>query len=334
MSNELEVIQNSTLGTIYEPATLEMQKFDEMKQFVQGFADKYTGLAFTRADKKGAEEVRGKLLEVRDKFEKERKIIKKAYNEPLIAYEANVKELNSLIDVPLNQIRDGLKEIDNAEREERIDALDKLLQIKLADMDVSIERNASWLNKGMWSAKLKPSTKLNDEIDRAIADAVKDKEYREMQVKVLTEFCKGQDIDPGGWVSQLDHRNAMEVIDLINMDKERKARIAADQERRAAEHEAFLLKQKEELAAIEEVEIVEVSPIEEPEPIQEEEHVITNVIKVTGTIAQLNNLNEFLVTSGIRVELVAVPMDPEEPGQEQEYMEDDLAWANEDEWPF
>ena len=334
MSNELEVIQNSTLGTIYEPATLEMHKFDEMKELVQGFSDKYTGLAFTRADKKGAEEVRSKLLEVRDKFEKERKIIKRAYNEPLSAYEAKIKELNSLIDVPLNQIRDGLKEIDEAEREERIDALDKLLEIKLADTSVSIERNASWLNKGMWSATLKPSKKLIEEIDKAIADAVREKEYREMQVKVLTEFCKGQDIDPGGWVSQLDHRNAMEVIDLINMDKERKARIAAEQERKAAEHEAFLLKQKEELAAIEEVEIVEVSPIEEPEPIQEEEHVITNVIKVTGTIAQLNNLNEFLVTSGIRVELVAVPMDPEEPGQEQEYMEDDLAWANEDEWPF
>ena len=334
MSNELEIIQDSTLGTIYEPATLEMHKFDEMKELVQGFSDKYTGLAFTRADKKGAEEVRSKLLEVRDKFEKERKIIKRAYNEPLSAYEAKIKELNSLIDVPLNQIRDGLKEIDDAEREERVLALCEVMDIKQADAGITIQPAASWLNKGMWSATLKPSKKLIEEIDKAIADAVREKEYREMQVKVLTEFCKGQDIDPGGWVSQLDHRNAMEVIDLINMDKERKARIAADQERRAAEHEAFLLKQKEELAAIEEVEIVEVSPIEEPEPIQEEEHVITNVIQVTGTISQLNNLNEFLVTSGIRVELVAVPMDPEEPGQEQEYMEDDLAWANEDEWPF
>ena len=334
MSNELEIIQDSTLGTIYEPATLEMHKFDEMKELVQGFSDKYTGLAFTRSDKKGAEEVRSKLLEVREKFEKERKIIKRAYNEPLSAYEAKIKELNSLIDVPLNQSRDGLKEIDDAEREERVLALCEVMDIKQADAGITIQPAASWLNKGMWSATLKPSKKLIEEIDKAIADAVREKEYREMQVKVLTEFCKGQDIDPGGWVSQLDHRNAMEVIDLINMDKERKARIAADQERRAAEHEAFLLKQKEESAAIEEVEIVEVSPIEEPEPIQEEEHVITNVIKVTGTIAQLNNLNEFLVTSGIRVELVAVPMDPEEPGQEQEYMEDDLAWANEDEWPF
>ena len=85
MSNELEIIQDSTLGTIYEPATLEMHKFDEMKELVQGFSDKYTGLAFTRADKKGAEEVRSKLLEVRDKFEKERKIIKRASMMPALS---------------------------------------------------------------------------------------------------------------------------------------------------------------------------------------------------------------------------------------------------------
>ena len=118
MSNELEIIQNSTLGTIYEPATLEMRKFEEMKQLVKGLADKYSGLAFTRADKKGAEEVRSKLLEVLAKFEKERKIIKKAYNEPLIAYESDLKGLKGLIGVPLNQNRDGLKEIKVAERGE------------------------------------------------------------------------------------------------------------------------------------------------------------------------------------------------------------------------
>ena len=58
---------------------------------------------------------------------------------------------------------------------------------------------------------------------------------------------------------------------------------------------------------------------------EEDEPLITNVIQVTGTIEQLNELNEFLVTSGIIVKLVE---------DEQEYMEDDLAWANEDEWPF
>lgn len=337
MANEMEVIQDSTLGTIYEPATLEMHKFDEMKELVQGFADKYTGIAFTRADKKGAEEVRGKLLEVRDKFEKERKIIKKAYNEPLNAYEAKVKELNSLIDVPLNQIRDGLKEIDEAEREERIQALNDVLEIKLEGVGVSIQPAASWLNKGMWSSKLKPSTKLNEEIDKAIAEAVREKEYREMQVKVLTEFCNAQSIDAAGWVSQLDHRNAMEVIDLINMEKERKARLAAEQERRAAEHEAMLAKQAEELAAVEEAEFIEVPKFELVDPPEEaeDEPIITNVIRITGTQSQFQALNAYLVTSGITVELVAVPVNAEiQEDEATKYMEDDLAWADEDEWPF
>ncbi len=346
MSNELEIIQESNLGTIYEPATLEMRKFEEMKQLVKGLADKYSGLAFTRADKKGAEEVRSKLLEVLAKFEKERKIIKKAYNEPLIAYESDLKELKGLIDVPLNQIRDGLKEIEEAEREERVEALDKVLEIKLEGIGVEIAIPATWLNKTMWTSKLKPTTKLNEEIDKMIADAVKEKEYREMQVKVLTEFCNAQDIDPAGWVSQLDHRNAMEVIDLINMDKERKARIAAEQEKRAAEHEAMLAKKAEELAAVEEAEFVEVPkfglvdpPVEE-NTLPELEPIVTTLIRVSGTMAQMISLKNFISANGIKTEAVDIPLYAEEPAHvgleepELGYMEDDFDWAYADELPF
>ena len=319
MSNELEIIQEITLGTIYEPATLEMHKFEEMKQLVQGFADKYSGLAFTRADKKGAEEVRSKLLEVRKKFEEERKLIKPVYNEPFIAYESKIKELNRLIDVPLNQIRDGLKEIEEAEREERVEALNKVLGIKLEGIGVEIATPATWLNKTMWTSKLNPSTKLNEEIDKAIADAVKEKEYREMQVKVLTEFCNAQSIDPAGWVSQLDHRNAMEVIDLINLDKERKARIAAEHEKRAAEHEAMLAKKAEELAAVEEAEFIEVPKFELVEPPAEEialpevEPIVTTLIRVSGTMAQMISLKNFIAVNGIKTEAVDMPVDSEEP---------------------
>nr|WP_319218477.1 DUF1351 domain-containing protein [uncultured Trichococcus sp.] len=346
MSNELEIIQESTLGTIYEPATLEMHKFEEMKQLVQGLADKYKGLAFTRADKKGAEEVRSKLLEVIAKFEKERKIIKKAYNEPLIAYESDLKELKSLIEVPLNEIRDGLKEIEEAEREERVEALNKVLGIKLEGIGIEIVTPANWLNKTMWTSKLNPSTKLNEEIDKAIADAVKEKKTREMQVDILTEFCNAQDIDPAGWVSQLDHRNAMEVIELINMDKERKARLAAEQEKRAAEHEAMLAKKAEELAAIKEAEFVEVPKLEPANPPAEEtalpeiEPIVTTLIRVSGTMAQMVSLKNFIAANGIKTEAVDIPLDIEEPVHvgfeepEPGYMEDDFDWAYADELPF
>ncbi|MER2001271.1 MAG: DUF1351 domain-containing protein [Carnobacterium inhibens] len=304
MSNELETIRENSLGTMYEPATLEVNRYGEMKEIVQGFADKYTNLAFTRDDKKGAEEVRSKLLEIRDKFESERKTIKKAYNEPLNEYEGKIKELNKLIDVPLNQIRDGLKEIENAERSERSEALDTVLEEKYEGLDIEITAMSTWTNAGMWTSKLNPTKKLNEEIDKTIQDAVKEKEYKEAQIKILTEFCKAQEIEAAGWVSQLEHRNAVEVIDLINLEKERKNKLAAEQEQKRIEHEAFLAKQQDELSLMEQAKVSE-TPFNEPLNNMQHEQVLINVIRVKGTQNQLNNLNEFLINSEIEVEFVA-----------------------------
>lgn len=317
MANELEVIRESNLGTMFEPATLEVQRFEEMKEVVQGFSDRYTNLVFTADEKKGAEEVRSKLIEIRDKFEKERKIIKKAYNEPLNEYEAKIKKLNSMIDVPLNQIREGLKEIDNAEKELRAESLKEVLANKLDGLEVGVDQPKNWLNKTMWTEKMNPTAKLNKEIDAAIETAVKEKKQREAEMKILEEFCKAKDIDPSGWVSQLDYKTATEVIDLINLDIERKARIAEEQEKKKAEHEAFEEKQAKALAEAEQNKIVE-KPIEQPtvQPDPQsfdtfEPAVIINVIRVKGTQTQLNALNGFLIDSGIEVGLVADETDYE-----------------------
>ena len=304
MKNELEEIRESNLGTMYEPATLEVNRYGEMKEIVQGFADKYTNLAFTRDDKKGAEEVRSKLLEIREKFESERKTIKKAYNEPLNEYEGKIKKLNSLIDVPLNQIRNGLKEIENAERDERSKALDKVLELKFEGLDIEITAHSTWTNAGMWTSKLNPTKKLNDEIDKLIQDVVKEKDYQEAQVKILTEFCKAQDIEPAGWVSQLEHRNAVEVIDLINLEKKRKQELAADQEKKRIEHEAFIANQQEELSIIEKAEVSE-TPFIEPLNNVSFEQTLINVIRIKGTQSQFNGLNDFIINSGLEVEFVS-----------------------------
>lgn len=302
MANQLEVIKESNLGTIFEPATLEVNKFEEMRELVQGFADKYTNLVFTADEKKGAEEVRSKLIEIRDKFERERKIIKKAYNEPLNEYESKIKELNGMIDVPLNQIRDGLKEIDNAERELREEALKEVLETKLGGLDVEIEPNNSWSNKGMWTSKMKPTAKLNQEIDYVIDAAIREKSRKESEIKILSEFCKAKDIDPAGWISQLDFKSATEVMDLINLDIKRKAEIAAEQEKKKAEFEAFQAKQAEVLAEIEQPGDIEIgTPLFERKI---DDAILVNVIRVKGTRSQFAKMNEFLIDSGIEVELV------------------------------
>lgn len=327
MPNELETIKENKLGTIYEPATLEVPNFEEMKAFVEQYAAKYTNLVFTNEDKKSAQEVRSELLEVQEKFEKERKIIKSAYNQPLNEYEKKIKELNDLIGVPLEQIRKGLKEIEAAEREARFESLKEVLDEKAEEYGITdIKAHSSWTNAGMWTSKLKPTAKLTKEIDASFAAAVREKEHREAEIKILNEFCKAKEIDPAGWVSQLDYKSAMEVIDLINLDMKRRAekekerieneaRKAEEEARKTAEYEEFKAKREAALAEVNEIEPVELPDNEQSEDPFVPDYInvsrIINVIRVKGTQEQLNSLNEFLVDSGIEVSLVADETDYE-----------------------
>ncbi|MGX8233980.1 DUF1351 domain-containing protein [Bacillus subtilis] len=308
MSNEL--MANSSFGLEFKPAELNMKNYDEMKEMVQSYAEKYKGLVFTRDEKNGANEARTELLALQNAIEAERKNVKRVYNEPLKEFEGKIKELTNMIGEPLNDIRDGLKVIEEAEKAEREDALNRLLDEKLTESTISLddlEKDEKWLNKGNWTAKLNPTKKLEAEIDTAIEQAEKEKERKESEKRILTEFCKAQDIDPAGWISQLEYKSAMEVIDLINLEKERKARLAAEQEQKRKEHEEFMAKQqaaKQEAEAFAEQEQT-VAP--GPEAVINPEEKISNVIRVTGTVGQLMKLNEFLIASGIEVEEVIMP---------------------------
>ena len=294
MSNEL--VEKNNFKMDFKPAVLEINNYDEMKDLVEGYSSKYQGLVFTKDDKSNATKARSELLALRNAIDDERKTVKRVYNEPFEGFENKVKALTSMIDEPLEDIRSGLKEIDDAEREERQEALDAYLEAKSKEAGIEVsdmEESPRWLNKGMWTDKLEPRTELVQEVNKTIKEAVKEKEHHEVQVKVLTEFCKSQDIDPAGWVSQLEHRNAMEVIDLINLDKQRKEKIANEQEAKRKEHDAFTAKQQQ--AKIEAESLVEDVP-------EAKEEVITNTIKVTATVRQLQGLNEFCIKNGIAVE--------------------------------
>lgn len=312
MSNEISNERKVFLD--FTPATLDMTNYDELKKEVENYAKKYSGLVFTADEKSDAMQVRSDLLGLRNAIESERKHVKQIYNKPLDEFEGKIKKLIETVDQPLTDIREGLTAIDEAEKEARSEALDDVLAEKLKDLNITlqdIEQDARWLNKGNWTAKLKPTGKLESEIDNAIAQAVKEKERKESEVRILTEFCKAQEIEAAGWVSQLGHKSAMEVIDLINLDKKRREQIEEEQEKKRIEREAFIQEQKE---ALKDAEGYAKNIQRAPEPV-EKKH--TSVIRVTGTIQQLKELNNFLVSNGIGVEEVK---------EDEPVSLDDLPW--------
>ncbi len=299
-----EVVENARKVYLdFAPASIEITNYDELKNEVEKFSKRYTGIAFGRDEKKDAEEIRGRLIALRDALESERKEVKSVYNKPLKSFEDKIKDLTTLIDKPLNEIRDGLKQIDTHEKEERELALKTLLEAKLEHHGLSVDSfpiEARWLNKGQWTSKMKATAKLESEIDKVIEDELKEIARYETEVKLLTSFCETANIEPAGWITQLEHRNAMEVIDLINLERERKKKLDEELAEKKKVHDEFLEAQKkaaEEAAAF-------AQSVEPPKNdfISEQEIIYSASLKIYGTEKQLSDLNEYIKLSGLQVE--------------------------------
>lgn len=312
MTNEL--IENSSFGLKYTPAVLKMERYEEMEEAVKAFADKYSGLVFTAAEKNGATEARSELIALQNSLEAERKNVKKEYNKPLQEFETKVKKLVDMIGEPLDDIRDGLKVIEEGERERREGALQSILTEMLKDSTVSIEQLEipnSWMNKGNFTSKLKPTTKFEKELNQAIESKEREIEHKEAQKRILTNYCETKEIDPSGWLQQLNYRSATEIMDVINQEekkKKEKDRLAQEKEAREKEAAQALAKEFEEIQKVEETKIeteaeVEAN-IESISKIEHVEEVFTDTIEITGTAQQLKELNEYLKSSGIKVKKV------------------------------
>lgn len=323
MTNELANERKIYLD--FTPATLDMTNYDELKKEVEKYADRYNGLVFSRDEKTGANQARSELKALYDAIENERKNVKSVYNKPLQEFEKQIKALTDLINKPLNDIRDGLKVIDEAEKEERAFALKTLLETKLEEVELSIDEieiDGKWLNKGNWTAKLNPTTKLESEIDNAIAQTLKEKQRKEAEVKILTEFCKAQGIEPAGWTSQLEHRTAMEVIELINLDKERRKKLDEELAQKKKEHDEFIARQQQEAQEAEQF-AEEMKATQQT--ISEPTAIFSASLKIYGTSEQLNALNDFIVSQNMRVEEI------------QEEVEEVAGWSEDlaiDDLPF
>ena len=305
---ENDLIENSSFGLKYTPAKLEMERYDDMKEAVKTFADKYDGLVFTADEKGGATEARSELIAIKNSLESERKNVKREYNKPLKEFEAKVKDLVEMIDKPLNDIRDGLKDIEEGEREERERALKAILESLTKNSSVSIdqiETPSSWLNKGNFTSKLKPTSKFEKELESAIKEKERELEHEAAQKRIVKEFCESKGIEPGGWLQQLNYRSATEIMDTINQEEQR--RKEREEQQRLMEEERQKEKAQESPfeVADSEPEIEEEPEYEPEEEIEDdEEELFTDTIEVTGTAQQLRELNEYFKSSGIKVRKV------------------------------
>jgi len=216
-SNEV-VLQDFSVNLT--PTKITIKNETEMKQVLETIADKYSGLIVTENNLKSVKSTRAKLNALNKGLDDKRKEIKSSYNAPLDEFEDKVKGYQAIINKSLEPISDGIKTLENSQREERKAHVQEVINEMAPEYDIDpteIEIEKSWTNKTMTDIKL---TRILSDGFNALK---RKKDLFETNKKLVEEHCKYVGVEPAGWVSQLsDEYNATDVIKAIDQAVEDK----------------------------------------------------------------------------------------------------------------
>lgn len=317
MTNELATEVDLT-AVKFEPSKIEIIQYDDLKQTVESYADKYRGLVFNEEDIKDAKEVRAEMNKFSKILDDKRKEVKREYNKPLKEFESLIKGLTNTIKEVIDPIDEGIKSVEEQQRQERIDKVKEIAEKKLDKQSEYVKENFEYIDS--WFNKTVSQKSIKESIDFVI-NRLKEQEQQKIDSEtIIVNYCKAREVEPEGWLSQLNNgATSAEVMTMIDKSiKDKKEREQAEIERK--QHEAELAKQKEKARLHEEemqriredsyvdlsVESLDQAPdlsdfeddLFTEEPVVEEQTV---TLQITGTFDQLNMLNQFFVANGMKV---------------------------------
>lgn len=212
-------LTETRVGVEFTPARLSINNYEQIKQAIDSVADFYSNQVVTKEQKKSAEASRSELISLEKQLDEERKRVKSIYNQPLQEYETKMKELTSAIRKPLDDIREGLKQIEEGERLEResilLDFIKDYTQGTRVTLEDFKELPTKWLNKGNFSRN-KVGSKLAEEVEFAIETLHKEREEFETNMDTIATMCELNSIEKEPWLLLMDSTPFGEIINLLN----------------------------------------------------------------------------------------------------------------------
>ncbi|MDG5113485.1 DUF1351 domain-containing protein [Companilactobacillus pabuli] len=292
-SNEV-VLQDFSVNLT--PTKITIKNETEMKQELETIADKYSGLIVTENNLKSVKSTRAKLNALNKGLDDKRKEIKSSYNAPLDEFEDKVKGYQAIINKSLEPISDGIKTLENSQREERKAHVQEVINEMAPEYDIDpteIEIEKSWTNKTMTDIKL---TRILSDGFNALK---RKKDLFETNKKLVEEHCKYVGVEPAGWVSQLsDEYNATDVIKAIDQAVEdKKQKELAEQKQIESEKAIQESKQQKIGSSVIDTETGEVIQDDIPSEYAVSIQLIGSKVDIIQAIQKINGLSN--VTSKV-----------------------------------
>ncbi|KAA8365697.1 DUF1351 domain-containing protein [Leuconostoc carnosum] len=292
MTNEVATI-NLEIKTL-TPAHIEAPNLDDLAANTDKMLAKYKEFPVVEENYEQAKEQRSVLNSTIKDIADQRKSIEKK----IIGNWAEIKPKMMAIEKAGKSASDLMKQqmvpVENERKERRHVVIMNDVTAKAQEQGVDwarIQFNEKWLNK---------TYSRNDmltEIDTQIEQIHKDDELRVLRINDIEVCANGFKVDPDPYISMLGMRDVVDIKSQIKRDVEiKEARIA--EAKRVQEETEKAAKEREANANVVGDKLIdENGEVITPKPV---EKVFERTLHVTGTIAELKSVAEFMATHHIK----------------------------------
>ncbi|MGH1831224.1 DUF1351 domain-containing protein [Enterococcus gilvus] len=313
-SNELAVT-DIQFAVNYTPSKITIENEDQLEALINQVTEYYGVQVFSDSNIPEAKEARAQLNKYVKAMEDRRKEIKREFTQPLTQFESVMKGYVEKITTISDDIGEGIKKYEEEQRAIRLEKIQaemlKLSELFNVKPDV-IEVHSNWLAKSAFTTKDEVRPKIIDEIKDKMKIVAMERDRVAADKATITDYAEIAGLDPYAWANMIDQGwNVADVREKIKQAVEdKRVREEQAEQRRIAqeEHDAALAKLAEEqaLQQAQQSDSGNMYDRETGELIQSQEQVVSSkqmtvTLKLSGSLEQMNALNQYLVDNGIEV---------------------------------
>lgn len=207
--------------------------FEEIKEKLNSELEIYKNMIFTEDSKAEAKKTIASLRKLKKSVNDKKLEVKKSFMIPYTNFEAQVKELDNLIDEPINFINNQVEEFERRRVEEKKSLISEIYTEIMAE---HVEASGYLPLQRIYDSKWENSTTTKKAITEAIAERV---DHVEKDLGIIRSM--GSEFEDKGiekYKATLELSDAIEVMNQYQKQKEEILRRQEEEAKRKAEEEA------------------------------------------------------------------------------------------------
>ena len=243
--------------------------FDEIKEKLNSELEIYKNMIFTENSKAEAKKTIASLRKLKKSVNDKKLEVKKSFMIPYTNFEAQVKELDNLIDEPINFINNQVEEFERRRVEEKKSLISEIYAEIMAE---HVEASGYLPLQRIYDSKWENSTTTKKAITEAIAAVV---DHVEKDLSIIRSM--GSEFEDKGiekYKATLELSDAIEVMNQYQKQKEEILRRQEEEAKRKAEEEARKASEADSVidTPMQEAPVTQTAPEEkfiEPKPVND-----------------------------------------------------------------